>query len=920
MKHIYSVVTLFVLSMAGSAQTPTNLNMLSPVPPAPVASVNVVGNQGTATYTYWVVVNYAGGAVIGQAATVQRAPATLTGGNFVNIGWTTLQGAVTYDVVRLLPPNQFTGTCSSCAVATGLTTTSTVDNGGVLGSYSLGASAPVGNGTFYINNRDYAPPQARQIVNGVDASIGGGGSPVTITLTGTANQITLTGTCSGSTGITCAFSVPIGFVLPGTINGLTITTGTGTLTIANAKTLTVNNTVTWTGTDGSTLQYGAGGTIFYTSTTLGCAQMPVLTGDASNTACAITVNQVNGAVVPLSATALASNASRQLIAATLQGNGAKVQASTGTTTTNDCVKFDANGNTVDAGSACGSGGISGLTPNTVPKAASSTTLNDSSITDDGTTVSTVEDFVAKSVSSSGSSAGIINLTNHATPGTVKANSWGWTAPATITTSWYGQAPNASPSANQVMLFSAPTSNVSPWVWTSISGSGSFCMTISCLMTTPNLGTPSAAVGTNFTGIPPGAVTAAQGNGTKFQFSTGSVTTNNCAKFDASGNVVDAGGACGTATSSSAVSNITPVTVTGTTSTSAQILQQLTIPAALFNILGAPFTYNASGIYSLVIGQTPTLTFTANLCTINGCGSGTVRALAVIVTPTTTTATNNTWNIRLTISTTATGATGTVLTHGTAIVELTTASDLGTASSDSNTTSSGTIDLTSGLFIQLTVTTSTGNVGNSITNDKSSLEPASAQGATGATGPTGPTGTSGITQIGQSIIGGASTGVCTSTASTVTCTAIPGTYSGVQIQILARSAAAVNQDNLVVKGNADTGNNYSAQFAEFDNTASIIAHSVSGAPAAAGPASVPGASATANTAGVITADIVGYTSTTFFKNANFSSGWRDSSAAVTHKIVVWWEWASTSALTRLDFTLSSGGNFVTGSVITIYGLQ
>ena len=35
-----------------------------------------------------------------------------------------------------------------------------------------------------------------------------------------------------------------------------------------------------------------------------------------------------------------------------QGNGAKLQLSTGTTTTNDCVKYDANGNTVDAGSAC----------------------------------------------------------------------------------------------------------------------------------------------------------------------------------------------------------------------------------------------------------------------------------------------------------------------------------------------------------------------------------------------------------------------------------------------------------------------------------------------------------------------------------------------------------------------------------------
>jgi hypothetical protein len=38
----------------------------------------------------------------------------------------------------------------------------------------------------------------------------------------------------------------------------------------------------------------------------------------------------------------------------VQGNGVKIQLSTGTTTTNDCVKFDVNGNAVDAGAPCGS--------------------------------------------------------------------------------------------------------------------------------------------------------------------------------------------------------------------------------------------------------------------------------------------------------------------------------------------------------------------------------------------------------------------------------------------------------------------------------------------------------------------------------------------------------------------------------------
>lgn len=47
-------------------------------------------------------------------------------------------------------------------------------------------------------------------------------------------------------------------------------------------------------------------------------------------------------------------------AASKQGNGGKFQLSTGSTTTDNCVKFDASGNTVDAGAACGGGGGSGI--------------------------------------------------------------------------------------------------------------------------------------------------------------------------------------------------------------------------------------------------------------------------------------------------------------------------------------------------------------------------------------------------------------------------------------------------------------------------------------------------------------------------------------------------------------------------------
>ncbi len=90
-----------------------------------------------------------------------------------------------------------------------------------------------------------------------------------------------------------------------TINGNTFTTGTGTLTIAAAKTvthnasttfagvdgktLTINNTLTFTGTDGSSVAFGAGGTITYnpvTSVTCGTG----LSGGAITTTGTCAVN------------------------------------------------------------------------------------------------------------------------------------------------------------------------------------------------------------------------------------------------------------------------------------------------------------------------------------------------------------------------------------------------------------------------------------------------------------------------------------------------------------------------------------------------------------------------------------------------------------------------------------------------------
>jgi hypothetical protein len=85
-----------------------------------------------------------------------------------------------------------------------------------------------------------------------------------------------------------------------TYNGLTVTTSTGTLSVANGKTLTASNTLTFSGTDSSTLNIGTGGilgTAAYTATTAylaaGVTSLP-------------SVTSVNNTTIPNGATLLVS--------------------------------------------------------------------------------------------------------------------------------------------------------------------------------------------------------------------------------------------------------------------------------------------------------------------------------------------------------------------------------------------------------------------------------------------------------------------------------------------------------------------------------------------------------------------------------------------------------------------------------------
>lgn len=125
---------------------------------------------------------------------------------------------------------------------------------------------------------------------------GGSGST---NVSGTANQITVTGSAGGP----YALSLPSVLTLPGTLNKLTFTApATGsTFTLADGKTFTVNNTVTVAGVNGTTLTFQGTDTYVGRSTTDTLANKtfiaPVL-GDATGTSLALTGGMSTGSSPP----------------------------------------------------------------------------------------------------------------------------------------------------------------------------------------------------------------------------------------------------------------------------------------------------------------------------------------------------------------------------------------------------------------------------------------------------------------------------------------------------------------------------------------------------------------------------------------------------------------------------------------------
>jgi hypothetical protein len=175
---------------------------------------------------------------------------------------------------------------------------------------------------------------------------------------------------------------------------------------------------------------------------------------------------------------------------------------------------------------------------------------------------------------------------------------------------------------------------------------------------------------------------------------------------------------------------------------------------------------------------------------------------------------------------------------------------------------------------------------------------------------------------------ASSGACTliqeitadGTATTIDFQNIASTYRNLQIVYQARSSKAGSQtEALNIRFNNDSGNNYNSyqRIQYFNNQYSqieIIASS------AMDIGDIPAATATASEAGSGVISIPNYKGTTFLKTLNAHDGLLQSAASGNIKFCnAFGYWNNAAAITRVTLRLASG-NFVSGSVASLYGLS
>lgn len=274
----------------------------------------------------------------------------------------------------------------------------------------------------------------------------------------TGNSLSINGlaaTANTGTGAVVRATSPnivtpnIGVATATSINGNFWTAGTGTLALGAGKTATVSNTLTFAGTDGSTVTLGVGGTVAYLANTLNAfasttsAQLASVISDETGTG-ALVFGTSPSLVTPLLGIAAATSINKVAITAPATGATLTIPdgvtltgpAASGTAMTLGNVETVTGAKTFNNGKLVAAGATSGTTTVNATAIAGSTTITLPAATDTLVGKATTDTLTNKTFDTAGAGNsfiinGLAATANTGTGAVVRATSPAITAPTGI---------------------------------------------------------------------------------------------------------------------------------------------------------------------------------------------------------------------------------------------------------------------------------------------------------------------------------------------------------------------------------------------------------------------------------------------------------------------------------------------------------
>ena len=156
------------------------------------------------------------------------------------------------------------------------------------------------------------------------------------------------------------------------------------------------------------------------------------------------------------------------------------------------------------------------------------------------------------------------------------------------------------------------------------------------------------------------------------------------------------------------------------------------------------------------------------------------------------------------------------------------------------------------------------------------------------------------------------------ASTLSFTSIPSTYSHLQIRGICRDARAVTIDTAYATFNSDTGTNYADHYLQGNGSTVSAGAEISQNPSNSSLFLVAGSSAGSNMYSVMVMDVLDYASTNKYKTSRILTGSDQNGSGSIRLFSHLWQ--STSAITRIDFTTGTSSAWDSNTTFALYGIK